>query len=303
MNKYKIPIILLLCINIFICIAILLVITTEYSFPSDAVISKEPQTIENTIAPTQPVPDTNADNLHRATLKEFLTTALKPVGKTMYVYGGGWNKEDTGAGEYAVTIGMPEIWEDFFTKQDSSYDYTAYNYEIEKGLDCSGYIGWVLYNTLETENNKDGYVFFAQEFVDRLTALNFGTKINNNMIDKYLPGDIAGSKSDHHVWISLGQCSDGSVVLVNSSPPGVRICGTVAPDGTQDSEAIRVATKAMKNYFPKWYKKFPDCAKNASYLVNYDIMRWYMNDESIMSDPDGLLSMSPEQILSTILEF
>ena len=31
-----------------------------------------------------------------STIKNFLTTALAPVGSTMYIWGGGWNKADTG---------------------------------------------------------------------------------------------------------------------------------------------------------------------------------------------------------------
>ena len=32
------------------------------------------------------------------TLENLLKTALLPIGKTMYIYGGGWNEKDTGAG-------------------------------------------------------------------------------------------------------------------------------------------------------------------------------------------------------------
>ena len=38
------------------------------------------------------------------TLENLLKTALLPIGNTMYIYGGGWNEEDTGAGIEAMTI-------------------------------------------------------------------------------------------------------------------------------------------------------------------------------------------------------
>lgn len=37
-------------------------------------------------------------------------------------------------------------------------------YEILKGLDCSGYVGWSIYNILETKSNHgNGYVLKAEE--------------------------------------------------------------------------------------------------------------------------------------------
>ena len=58
---------------------------------------------------------------HR-TLRNFLAAALAPVGTTLYVYGGGWNRQDTGASAQAVTIGQPAPWRAFFLRQDERYD-------------------------------------------------------------------------------------------------------------------------------------------------------------------------------------
>lgn len=53
-------------------------------------------------------------------LKSFLKNALMPAGETMYVYGGGWNEADTGAGIEAVTIGLSPEWKRFYAMQDST---------------------------------------------------------------------------------------------------------------------------------------------------------------------------------------
>lgn len=53
-------------------------------------------------------------DLSSSTLKTLLLTALEPVGSTMYVWGGGWNKADTGAGIEAVSIGVTSKWKAFF---------------------------------------------------------------------------------------------------------------------------------------------------------------------------------------------
>jgi hypothetical protein len=53
------------------------------------------------------------------------------------------------------------------------------------------------------------------------------------------------------VYIVIGQCDDGSVLLVHSSPAGVQINGTTTPSGENDSKAIILATKYMHEYYPK----------------------------------------------------
>jgi len=59
-----------------------------------------------------------------------LRIAKKPVGSTMYVWGGGWNKEDTGSGTEAVSIGLSPRWKEFYELQDKDYDYKNYKFCI-----------------------------------------------------------------------------------------------------------------------------------------------------------------------------
>lgn len=40
------------------------------------------------------------------TTTDFLKNALKPVGQTLYIYGGGWNEAQTGSGTEALTLGL-----------------------------------------------------------------------------------------------------------------------------------------------------------------------------------------------------
>lgn len=49
----------------------------------------------------------------KQTLLNFLITAKAPLGHTMYVWGGGWNEEDTAAGEEARSIGESPRWQEF----------------------------------------------------------------------------------------------------------------------------------------------------------------------------------------------
>lgn len=232
----------------------------------------------------------------KKTLLYFLRTALLPVGKTMYVYGGGWNEEDTGAGTEAVTLGLSEEWEKFAVRQDAWYDHTRYRYQIHKGLDCSGYVGWVLYNTLETENGHTGYVMPAEKMAENFAKRGFGTFLSQEEKKEFLPGDIVSMKG--HVWISLGMCEDSSVLLVHASPPGVILCGTCLPavDGVpkQKGQAVFLAEGYMQSYVPNWYEKYPDCGRGSFYTTQSSVMRW---DNTVLTDPEGIQNMSPEKVL------
>ena len=44
--------------------------------------------------------------------------ATEPIGKCLYVYGGGWNEEDTAAGVEALSYGISPVWVDFYNKNN-----------------------------------------------------------------------------------------------------------------------------------------------------------------------------------------
>lgn len=241
--------------------------------------------------------------ISKSTLKKFLQTALKPVGSTMYVWGGGWNKADTGAGTEARTIGVSPKWKQFFQKQTAAYDYRTTKYQISNGLDCSGYVGWCVYNILNTTNGKAGYVMLAQKMAKNFASRGWGSYTARGAVKNYRAGDIMSSTCSDcgHVWIVVGSCSDGSVVILHASPPGVQLSGTPSKSGKANSEAVKLATYYMKKYFPAWYKKYPNCAKGSSYLSHYAQMRWDLTGTMVMSDPDGYRNKSAKAILKDLL--
>ena len=245
---------------------------------------------ESTTQPTTqaaPEPDT-------ASVLDRLRIAAEPVGSTMYVWGGGWNQADTGAGEEAVTLGVSSRWAEFADLQDAGYDHKNYRYQIHDGLDCSGYVGWAIYNTLETENGRPGYVSSSTDMAQALADRGLGTFIPAEEMTQWLPGDIMSMKG--HVWIVVGMCGDGSVLLLHSSPPGVRFCGTRLPDGS-DSEAVALAERIMAERYPDWYSRYPDCAKSHGYLTKSSAMRW---SHDVLSDREGLQGMTACEVLEAI---
>jgi cell wall-associated NlpC family hydrolase len=226
-------------------------------------------------------------------LEAFLRNALLPVGETAYIWGGGWNEEDTAAGPEACSIGVSPNWKVFADGITSDYDTKKTRYQIHDGLDCSGYVGWVVYNTFETEDGKEGYVYSSTKTAETYASFGWGDFLPAKSVQDWRPGDIASMNG--HVWISLGTCEDGSVLLVHSSPPGVRLCGTAASKGT--SEAVKLATEYMKTYYPDWYSRFPDCESKKTYLEGASQMRW---NEETFPDCKELQAMSPEELLKLL---
>lgn len=230
------------------------------------------------------------------TLENLLRTALLPVGNTMYIWGGGWNEEDTGAGIEAVSFGVSPKWKEFADRQDSDYNVKEHRYQIHDGLDCSGYVGWIIYNVMETEENKEGYVTKSTDTAGHLANLGLGDFYDTNREKTFLCGDIVSMKG--HVWISLGTCADSSVLLLHSSPPGVRFSGTRLPDGSQ-SQAVSLAQQVMETYYPDWYARYPACDVSADYLENVSLLRI---TDTVFPDADKLRALSPEELVTFLFE-
>lgn len=240
-----------------------------------------------------------------STIKNFLKTALAPIGSTMYVWGGGWDETDTGAGMDARRIGLRPAWRSFARGKTASYNYADHRYEIHKGLDCSGYVGWAVYNVLNTDDHGMGYVFPASEQAKKFSGFGFGSYRSADRVTDHQAGDIMSSACHccGHVWIVVGPCGDNSVVLLHASPSGVQLNGTVTPEGNKNSQAIRLATKYMKKYYRSWYRRFPQMDRGVTYLGHYGQMRWKTGGNGvILSDPDGLQNMCAEKVLEQLFD-
>ncbi|MBQ9673577.1 MAG: hypothetical protein IJV39_03015 [Ruminococcus sp.] len=269
------------------------------------------------------------------TLGNFLKTAMEPVGTTLYIYGGGWDWQDEGSSIQARTIGVSSDWVKFFNEQDenftykskdedernadpttSYYPYGEYNEYYYAGLDCSGYVGWAIYNTLETESGKDGYVVGAVRISKMLSEMGYGewtqdiaAPVSDNDY-KMKPGDIMSL--DGHVWISLGTCSDGSVVILHSTPAVSR---TGQPGGgvemsaiglSKKCEAYLLADKYMSEYYPEWYERYPvKLADPETYFTfdgeNAGRFTWNTKGDGL-TDPENISDLEPSKVLAYIFE-
>ncbi|MBQ7600013.1 MAG: hypothetical protein IJU57_04980 [Clostridia bacterium] len=259
------------------------------------------------------------------TVLNLLRTAMMPVGSTLYIYGGGWNWQDDGASEMATDIGLAPEWGRFFREQDRSYrfkdsedrrhsyyPYGGYNQYYYAGLDCSGYIGWVLYNTLNSEPGGEGMVWSSTTIASRLSDMGYGAWDKTRPGEdgkKLLPGDIVSIKG--HVWMCIGTCSDGSIVIAHSTPSpsrdgceggGVQLS---AIGSDRSCGAMELAESYMKEYCPEWSERYEVQLKDPKGYTDFShekagVFSWNTDAGEGLKDPEGIRDMDPGEVLSLI---
>lgn len=269
----------------------------------------------------------------KRTLKNYLQTAMNPVGTALYVYGGSWDWQDVNSSNQALTIGLPQSWIDFFQQQDANYTYknsadpahsyyphNSWNQYYYAGVDCSAYIGWTVYNVMHTESTtndlSDGYVMSAVKMAKTFAEKGWGTWTRD--IKSFKPGDIFSMSG--HVWTVLGVCDDGSIVFLHSTPSdskagqgggGVQL-SALNPNSDDDKncEAYKLVTKHMTKYYPEWsdrydavlrsYISYATPATGTEYKETWSgNFSWNLNSSGL-TDPDGYADMSAAEILADL---
>lgn len=257
------------------------------------------------------------------TLTNFFKTALSAVGHALYVYGGAWDYQDVGSSNQARSIGVASSWVQFFYEQNASYSYKntsdhsktyypfgSFNEYYYAGVDCSGFVGWVMYNVMNTESGHEGFVMGSNKMAKTFAEMGYGTYTRDystptsNVCD-FKVGDIISCQG--HVWICLGVCSDGSIVIIHSTPSesyngtsgGGAQLGAIG--NSTECEAYKLADKYNKEYFVDWSSRYPTSLKSYSvYLskgnANNGKFSWYLNSNGVL-DPDGLTNKTPAEIL------
>ena len=192
---------------------------------------------------------------------------------------------------------------DFYNSQSSSYDYNNYRdlstANRAKGFDCSGFVGWAAYQVMQSKSGVgSGYTVVSGEVGSYYKSLGWGSVLTqaNLASDDWTvyPGDVGYDSG--HTWIILGQCKDKSAVIVHSTPnAGVQIAGTPTPSGDYSSQAITLAQKYMSRY--PGFTKYAYHTSSGNYIRRGNYLRW---NRSTLSDPDGYLNMTADQILADL---
>ena len=220
------------------------------------------------------------------TVRNFLKNALLPLGNTLYIWGGGHTDAE------AESYGVNAQWKQFFNTQNTTYNYSDHLYEYGKGLDCSGYVGWTAHQVTKeyaTTTSTGMPAYFARK--------GWGTCVTGDTSQKFTPGDVV-SKSGH-VWIVIGQCSDGSVVVIHATPPNIQLGGTESSTESINTEAIELANKYIKKYYHDNKIRKTKKVLDRSYLTGVNHFTW---SGSILSDSEGYRRKKPAEILNDLFQ-
>lgn len=68
----------------------------------------------------------------------------------------------------------------------SFFSYNTTRYQIHNGLDCTGYVGWCMYQLFEDKYSNDSYVFLAEEMAEKYANIFSGKFIAKNNVKKRL---------------------------------------------------------------------------------------------------------------------
>lgn len=246
------------------------------------------------------------------TLKNLQATAMTPLGQALYVYGGGWNWQDTGAGPQAVCVGPAPEWSAFFRAQNGDYCYRdcypagGRNPYYYAGLDCSGYLGWAVYNTLHDKSGLPGYVCPARQMARDFAGRGWGRWMEQ--ADGLRPGDVCSIAG--HVWLCMGSCADGSVLLAHSTPTESRVgcpgggvqLSALSPADPDGCAALALAEAAMKRLCPAWYRRYAPVQKPYAAYTDFSggVFRWVLDGSGVLTDPDGYAALSAPEILKRL---
>ena len=168
----------------------------------------------------------------------------------------------------------------------------------QKGLDCSGYVGWSVYQIMQRKSGGVNYTTVSGSIGSLYSGRGMGKIVSQAQLAssgyKLYPGDIGYNGG--HTWMVLGQCADKSAVIVHCTPnAGVQISGTPTPSGTYGSQAIALAQKYMSRY--PGYTKYDYHTSSGNYIRRGNYLRW---NRSTLSDPDGYLNKTANQILADL---
>ena len=270
------------------------------------------------------------------TLKNFIATAFQPLGTTLYVFGGGWDFQDLGTSYLGRTIGISKDWVKFFNEQTSNYTYkdsekknesyypfNGYNEYYYAGLDCSGFVGWSIYNTLNKESLAEpGFVMSAKLIANHMDKLKYGKWIHKVegwsednkdyklWANEVKVGDILSTGT--HVMIVLSKCDDGSFIIIHSTPsnsktgyPGGGVqMSAVNPndDLSNDCEAFYLCQEYSQKFYKKWSERYDVKMVSVETTFNFQnsepetgLFHWNINGRLI--DPDNYSEKTAKEIL------
>ena len=143
----------------------------------------------------------------------------------------------------------------------------------------------------------------STQMAKTLAEKGLGSWTQDVRIGDFKPGDIMSMNG--HVWIYLGGCSDGSAVILHSTPSpsvngkdggGVQLTAL----GSESSEAYTLVKQYMGKYFPEWSARYTPEAKDMNSYVSFSGDSAGKFSWTALEDPDNYSSKDAAAILKDI---
>ena len=124
--------------------------------------------------------------------------------------------------------------------------------------------------------------------------------------ESFRPGDVCSIRG--HVWLCMGTCGDGSVLLAHSTPSpsregcpggGVQL-SALSPDGS-GGEALALADAVMRRR-PAWYRRYAPIAEPWDVYTGLvgGVFRWALDGSGPLTDPEDCASRSAPEVLALL---
>lgn len=204
----------------------------------------------------------------RRTVLNLLRTAMQPMGTTLYIYGGGWNEQDTGADVAAVRRSPLRRGALSFSRKTPPTTTAAFSTPGFAAADSTARDTSAGRSAPRCTANPKTRVTSAPRPKWRAcsAARGLGTLLRSPT--DFLPGDVFSMSG--HVWLCVGACRDGSLVIAHSSPTpdrtgtgrggGVQLSAIPACDSRPRCEAFDLARHYMRR-FPTWSARYAGPSK------------------------------------------
>lgn len=250
----------------------------------------------------------------RRTLTNFMATAFSCMGRVTYVLGGGHSPSliSTHIGLDSTVL---DTYEYLYTN-DLMNSNSCYKSGSDEGLDCSGYVSYVINNTMFNETSGECLQGPCTPGVGKeAAAKGWGSIVKTTEVkaDDLQPGDIIEFGTNYgngHIVIVVGKTSSGDTVIIHAPQGGCNVelagIGSEAVDTAYKYNEVVNSVSSTYNSCNGWFVlKNSGFTRNKHGKDSYSnrtgtVYRWNFN-ESGLSDPDGIANMTAEEVLEFII--
>ncbi|MDR1260328.1 MAG: hypothetical protein LBJ83_01195 [Oscillospiraceae bacterium] len=258
-------------------------------------------------------------------LYDFLGRSCHRVAQAIYGWGGGWDPNGGVETTQLIDPVSPER-QAFYQQNASATVGMQYTFGLRaQCMDCSGLTANICRSTWP--QSDWGQILGPQRMGSHrigpsLEADGWGQVCPHGTAAP-APGDLAFTETAGHIAIVVACCSDGSVVLLESTPPRIALRGTPSTSGRRASEAAALSEEFMARYHPgdceqfrgwetqtlwlvnnPWMDDHPQVRDTLSLFCHHKAINEYALfkfNQRVVTDRTGLRRMDPREVMERVV--